>query len=159
MGTFVGDYSRMPAGEYTDTVTFTAKMDSIYTTITWSGPEINGINTTTFTKDGVTITCGNIDKVDRRAGLSGGGTFSTSIGKITKIEIYCNPWSFYQPGIIDGTNWILTNKYIFNEVDYVTHYWIEWQGTPATTVPFNNGFLMESNNYNDYIKVTYCERL
>lgn len=161
MGAVVENYDRIPAGDYVDTVTFTAKLESIYTTISWSGPELNGMagSTTSFTKNGITVTCGHIDKVDSRAGLSGGGSFTTSIGKITKIEIYCNPWSESQPGIIDGTNWILVDKYISQVTYMLTRYNIKWEGTPATTVPYSNGFLMESTNYTDYIRVTIDERL
>lgn len=161
LGAVVEDYSRKPAGDYADTVTFTAKTESIYTTITWGGPELNRMQdgTTSFTKNGVTVTCGSIEKVDSRAGLAGGGTFTTSFGKIIGIEIYCNPWSYYQPGIIDGTNWVLTDSYISELTQHLTRYRINWEGTPATSVAYNNGFLMESTNNNDYIKVTVNERL
>ena len=97
MGIIVEDYSSKPAGTYQDTVTFTASVVSATITVTWNNNDITGEWGTTFTKDGVTITADMIDFHDTN--FMGGGTFSTTLGNFTKIEVssgYCGA---------SGTGW------------------------------------------------------
>ena len=66
-------------------------------TVTWNDNDITGEWGTTFTKDGVTITADMIDFHDKN--FMGGGTFSTTLGNFTKIEVssgYCGA---------SGTGW------------------------------------------------------
>ena len=54
-------------------------------TVTWNNSDISGSGNS-FTKDGVTITCGmNIDWDDKT--FLDGGTFTTNLGNFTKIEV------------------------------------------------------------------------
>lgn len=82
MGIIVEDYSTKPAGTYTDTVTFTAKVEDAVTTRTVT------FNTATdgktINKDGVTCR----DSFDNYNNLVGWGSeFSVSSGQFTKIEV------------------------------------------------------------------------
>ena len=99
MGIIVEDYSSKPAGTYQDTVTFTAKVESAVITVTWNNDDItgSGFYGTTFTKDGVTITAGTIDFRDKD--FKNGGTFSTTRGNFTKIEVSSGNCS------ASGTGW------------------------------------------------------
>ena len=66
-------------------------------TVTWNNNDITGTYGTSFTKDGVTINAGFIDFEDKN--FMEGGTFSTTLGNFTKIEVttgYCN---------VSGTGW------------------------------------------------------
>ena len=55
-------------------------------TVTWNNDDITGSGFgTTFTKDGVTITAGMIDFDDKN--FMDGGTFTTTLGNFTKIEV------------------------------------------------------------------------
>ena len=65
-------------------------------TVTWNNDDITGSGKS-FTKDGVTITAGMIDFNDKN--FMDGGTFSTTLGNFTKIEVtagYCGA---------SGTGW------------------------------------------------------
>ncbi len=65
-------------------------------TVTWNNNDITGSGKS-FTKDGVTITAGYIDFGDKNFMM--GGTFTTTLGNFTKIEVttaYCNA---------SGTGW------------------------------------------------------
>ena len=86
IGIVVEDYSTKPAGDYSDTVTFTAKVESAVTTrtVTWNASDITNARDS-FTKDGITITAKMID--DRDKNFMGPGTFTTASGKFTKIEV------------------------------------------------------------------------
>ena len=54
-------------------------------TVTWNNDDISGSGNS-FTKDGVTLTCGmNIDWDDKT--FLDGGTFTTNLGNFTKIEV------------------------------------------------------------------------
>ena len=54
-------------------------------TVTWNNDDISGSGNS-FTKDGVTLTCGmNIDWDDKT--FLNGGTFTTDLGNFTKIEV------------------------------------------------------------------------
>ena len=97
MGIVVEDYSKKPAGTYQDTVTFTAKVVTIRT-VTWNNDDITGSGNS-FTKDGVTITAGSIDFDEKN--FEEDGTFTTALGKFTKIEVvatngFCD---------VSGTGW------------------------------------------------------
>ena len=65
-------------------------------TVTWNYDDITGSGNS-FTKDGVTITAGSIDFNDKN--FLNGGTFTTTLGNFTKIEVtapYCSA---------SGTGW------------------------------------------------------
>ena len=53
-------------------------------TVTWNNNDITGSGKS-FTKDGVTITAGDIDFDDKN--FQDGGTFTTTLGNFTKIEV------------------------------------------------------------------------
>ena len=67
-------------------------------TVTWNGADITGTGGgTSFTKDGVTITAGDIEFMDKN--FIGGGTFTTTLGNFTKIEVTTDGW------YASGTGW------------------------------------------------------
>ena len=67
-------------------------------TVTWNGADITGSGFgTTFTKDGVTITAGDIEFDEKN--FIGGGTFTTTLGNFTKIEVTTDGW------YASGTGW------------------------------------------------------
>ena len=66
-------------------------------TVTWNNNDITGSGTS-FTKDGVTITAGDID-FDAKNFMQG-GTFTTTLGNFTKIEV--TAWAFPE---FSGTDW------------------------------------------------------
>ena len=81
MGIIVEDYSEKPAGTYTDTVTFTAKVENAVTTRTVTfNTDTDG---KTINKDGVTCD-GSFDSYNN---ITRGGAFSVSSGQFTKIEV------------------------------------------------------------------------
>ena len=98
MGIIVEDYSNKAAGNYQDTVTFTAKVENAVTTrtVTWNASDITDARDS-FTKDGITITAQMID--DRDKNFAGPGTFTTASGKFTKIEVTARYVG------ISGTGW------------------------------------------------------
>lgn len=53
-------------------------------TVTWNNDDITGSGNS-FTKDGVTITADDIEFMDKN--FIGGGTFTTTLGNFTKIEV------------------------------------------------------------------------
>ena len=55
------------------------------TTVTWNNDDITGSYGRSFSKDGVTITAGYIDFMDKN--FKEGGTFTTTLGNFTKIEV------------------------------------------------------------------------
>ena len=65
-------------------------------TVTWNGADITGSGNS-FTKDGVTLTAGFID-FDQKIFMSG-GTFTTTLGNFTKIEVTADSWG------ASGTGW------------------------------------------------------
>ena len=65
-------------------------------TVTWNNDDITGSGPS-FTKDGVTITAGFID-FDQKIFMSG-GTFTTTLGNFTKIEVTADSWG------ASGTGW------------------------------------------------------
>ena len=66
-------------------------------TVTWYNDDITGTWGKSFTKDGVTITAGFIDFDDKN--FMEGGTFSTTLGNFTKIEVTTGVWN------ASGTGW------------------------------------------------------
>lgn len=87
-GIVVADTSTATNGTYEDYITYTAEVQSntTTTTVTWNASDITSQgSTTSFTKDGVTITAGIIN-FDYKNFL-GGGTFTTTLGNFTKIEV------------------------------------------------------------------------
>ena len=97
MGIIVENYSTKPAGTYTDTVTFTAKVAPASITVTWNNNDITGTYGTSFTKEGVTITADDIEFEDKN--FMFGGTFTTTLGNFTKIEVTTGYWN------ASGTGW------------------------------------------------------
>ena len=65
-------------------------------TVTWNNDDITG-NSNSFTKDGVTITANAIDFMNKD--FMGGGTFTTTLGNFTKIEVTTDGW------YASGTGW------------------------------------------------------
>lgn len=87
-------------------------------TVTWNNNDITGSGKS-FTKDGVTITAGsNIDFSDKN--FMNGGTFTTTLGNFTKIEVTTGLW-LNSP----GTGWSGSS------------YKKTWTGTPASSVSFS----------------------
>jgi len=74
-----------------------------------------------FTKDGVTVSVGNIDRGS--GNLMGGGTFSTTLGNFTRIVVTTGSCE------ASGTGW--SGSYSS----------MTWAGTPASTVSFNDNFM------------------
>ena len=74
-----------------------------------------------FTKDGVTVSVGNIDRGS--GNLMAGGTFSTTLGKFTRIVVTTGSCE------ASGTGW--SGSYSS----------MTWAGTPASTVSFSGNFM------------------
>ena len=90
-------------------------------TVTWNNNDITGTWGTSFTKDGVTITAGLIDFEEKN--FMDGGTFTTTLGNFTKIEVttgYCHA---------SGTGWSGGGSSM------------TWAGTPASTVSFSEDIM------------------
>lgn len=85
-------------------------------TVTWNNNDITGSGES-FTKDGVTITAGMIDFMEKN--FMGGGTFTTTLGNFTKIEVTTGYWS------ASGTGWSGSGESG------------TWAGTPASSVSFS----------------------
>ena len=66
-------------------------------TVTWNNNDITGIPGPSFTKDDVTITADMIDFNDKNFMM--GGTFTTTLGNFTKIEVTGSKWD------ASGTGW------------------------------------------------------
>ena len=66
-------------------------------TVTWNNNDITGSGTS-FTKDGVTITAGNIDF--NMKNFMQGGTITTTLGNFTKIEVTAQ-----DVFMLSGTGW------------------------------------------------------
>ena len=70
-------------------------------TVTWNYDDITGSGNS-FTKDGVTITAGDIDFDEKN--FKGGGTFTTTLGNFTKIEVTTSRWQASGEGW-SGSTW------------------------------------------------------
>ena len=91
-------------------------------TVTWNNDDITGTGSgTSFTKDGVTITAGDID-FDAKNFMDG-GTFTTTLGNFTKIEVTTGFWD------ASGTGWSGSEQSG------------TWTCTPASSVSFS-GMIM-----------------
>ena len=86
-------------------------------TVTWNDNDITGTWESSFTKDGVTITADMIDFRDKN--FMGGGTFTTTLGNFTKIEVTTGKWD------ASGTGWSGST----------------WTGTPASSVSFSGNIM------------------
>ena len=67
-------------------------------TVTWNNNDITGTYGNSFTKDGVTITAGLIDFEEKN--FMDGGTFTTTLGNFTKIEVTAGDVEY-----LSGTGW------------------------------------------------------
>ena len=124
MGIIVEEYINKPAGEYTDTVTFTAEVENAVITVTWNNNDITGSgNGTTFTKDGVTVTAAMLDFNEKM--FLKNGTFTTTLGNFTKIEVTAESFNNM------GSGWTVSNKKA------------TWTGTASSTVNFGGGGWMD----------------
>ena len=85
-------------------------------TVTWNNDDLTGSGKS-FTKDGVTITAGSIDFGSKN--FMGGGTFTTTLGNFTKIEVTTGSWH------ASGTGWSGSRQSG------------TWAGTPASSVSFS----------------------
>ena len=88
-------------------------------TVTWNNDDITGTGKS-FTKDGVTITAGNIDFTDKNFE---NGTFTTTLGNFTKIEVTTGIW------LASGTGWSGSGQSG------------TWTGTPASGVSFSGNIV------------------
>ena len=86
-------------------------------TVTWNNNDITGSGNS-FTKDGVTITAGIIDFDSKNFMM--GGTFTTTLGNFTKIEVTAEDVTE-----VSGTGWS------GNDTKKT------WAGTPASSVSFS----------------------
>lgn len=87
-GIVVADTSTATNGTYEDYITYTAAVETAATTttVTWNASDITDQDSpTSFTKDGVTVNAGSIDGDEKN--FLGGGTFTTTLGNFTKIEV------------------------------------------------------------------------
>jgi hypothetical protein len=90
-------------------------------TVTWNNDDIIGSGKS-FTKDGVTITAGDIDFDGKN--FMDGGTFTTTLGNFTKIEVTTMMWN------ASGTGW--SGSGWSGSMQSGT-----WTGTPASSVPYS----------------------
>ncbi len=134
MGIIVDDYSGMPAGDYSDIVTFTAKVEDIQAqprTVIWTGDDFSG--SVNVSKDGITLTSANAHTAncfyDR-----GTNTFTAPSGmKFTKIEIICT----YYTGGWNGATSEVIDRYQ-PDPDLMPDYWeniykVTWTGSSSET--------------------------
>ncbi len=99
IGVSVGSFTGKSSATYTDTITYTVEVQSTITTttVTWYADDITSQgNDTSFSRDGVIITAGNVDFLNKS--FNGGGTFTTTLGNFTKIEVSAS-------GNPSGTGW------------------------------------------------------
>ena len=89
-------------------------------TVTWNNDDITGSGNS-FTKDGVTITADDIDFDDKN--FMEGGTFTTTLGNFTKIEVTTSTWD------ASGTGWSGSGQSG------------TWTGTPASSVSFSGNIM------------------
>ena len=105
-------------------------------TVTWNNDDIPGTGTgKSFTKDGVTITAGAIDFEFKN--FMRGGTFTTTLGNFTKIEVTAADFHDFS-----GTGWS------------GSHTKQTWTGTPASSVPFS-GEIMGMVEFGGNIKFEF----
>ena len=96
-------------------------------TVTWNNNDITYSGShNSFTKDGVTITAGDIDFMDKNFMM--GGTFTTTLGNFTKIEVTTGDW------YASGTGWSGSGQSG------------TWTGTPASSVSFSGDIMGMGGN-------------
>lgn len=151
MGAVLDNYDRIPSGEYADTVTFKAQMESIYTTRNvWSSDSSDLYNaatagTKTITRDGFTLTCGRTYRSNNLIYISDGGSFTYNSGVITRIEIFAQTEGDINPGIVGSLGWKLDGSGYGSSTNTLVQ--VSWSGEPAKTVQFNNWMRMASDHY------------
>jgi hypothetical protein len=93
-----GDITTNASGTATLDYSDLSNISFTYTpiTVTWNGADITGSGNS-FTKDGVTITADDIEFADKN--FYGPGTFTTTLGNFTKIEVTTDGW------YASGTGW------------------------------------------------------
>ena len=118
IGVDVEDYAAKKAGDYEDEITYKVKVADAETTITvtWNNDDITGSGNS-FTKDGVTVTAEFIDFDDKN--FMKGGTFTTTLGNFTKIEITAVDFGTL------GTGWTVNDNTA------------TWEGTASNSVSFS----------------------
>ena len=105
-------------------------------TVTWNKDDITGTGLgTSFTKDGVTISADMIDFENKN--FMEGGTFTTTLGNFTKIEVTADDFDQFS-----GTGWSGSNTKQ------------TWTGTPASSVSFS-GSIMGMVPYNGNINFVF----
>ena len=101
------------------TVTVTPAPAAITVTINQSDWGSESLTTGSFTKDGVTVSAGDIDPFN--GNLMNNVTFSTTLGNFTKIVVTAKDCN------VSGTGWSVSGNYSSTT----------WAGTPASTVSFS----------------------
>ena len=119
-----GDITTNTTGTATLNYSDLSNISFTYTiTVTWNNDDITGTgHGTSFTKDGVTITAGDIDFEYKNFMLD--GTISTTLGNFTKIEV--TAYDFHE---FSGTGWSGSNTKQ------------TWTGTPASSVSFSGDIM------------------
>ena len=94
-------------------------------TVTWNNDDITGTapTGTSFEKDGVTINADDIDFMAKN--FTDGGTFTTTLGNFTKIEVTTGRWN------ASGTGWSGISLGQSGT----------WTGTPASSVSFSGDIM------------------
>ena len=120
IGVDVEDYAAKKAGDYEDEITYKVKVADAETTITvtWNNDDITGSGNS-FTKDGVTITANYVNLGSNKTFMNG-GTFTTTLGNFTKIEITASDFGTL------GTGWTVNNNTA------------TWEGDASKSVSFSN---------------------
>lgn len=135
-GIVVADTSSATSGTYEDYITYTAEVQEVQsaattTTVTWNASDITGNDGdyfgTSFTKDSVTITDGDIDFEDKN--FMQGGTFTTTLGNFTKIEVTAADVS-----TLSGTGWSTGNY-------GTTATWTGDPSDPSSSVTFSGNIM------------------
>ena len=126
IGVTVDDYTGKAAGTYENYIVYTAEVQSAATTITvtWNNDDITGSGPS-FTKDGVTVTAGMIDFDNKN--FMGGGTFTTTLGNFTRIEVTAADFGEL------GTGWTVNDNTA------------TWEGDASKSVSFSNNIMGEGN--------------
>ena len=143
----VGDITTIASGtatlDYSDlsNISFTYKVP---VTVTWNSPNFNG---NTYTQDGVTCTPSNGDAASGNCFYDyGANTFTTTLGKFTKIEIVCTS------GDIDGWTKEAAGQY---QPDPVAHpdrwknlYKLTWTGDAESVTIQKDVYGIQSITFN-----------
>lgn len=101
IGVNVEEYKTKPAGDYEDEITYNVEVQNLPITVTWNNDDITGSGNS-FTKNGVTITTSYIDFDEK---FFADGTFTTTLGNFTKIEVTSNSFPDF-----NGTGWTVSGN-------------------------------------------------